>query len=171
MHDARDLDRLLILGLDGATWTVLDPFRQRGFLPNLDALLKRSAHGTLRSTIPPVTSAAWTTMMTGCRPGRHGVFDHRYFDGGTGRMRVNNASRVRVPTFWHTLSGLGRPVISLNLPVTYPPLRVKGIVVSGIDAPRRNENAEETCNSGNIQSYVPSSSQLRVSRLRLTRTS
>lgn len=135
MADAHDLDRLLILGLDGATWTVLDPFRQRGFLPNLDALLKRSAHGTLRSTIPPVTSAAWTTMMTGCRPGRHGVFDHRYFDGATGRMRVNNSSRVRVPTFWQTLSGLGRSVISLNLPVTYPPLRVKGIVVSGIDAP------------------------------------
>jgi predicted AlkP superfamily phosphohydrolase/phosphomutase len=128
-------DRLLLLGLDGATWTTLDPMRRRGLMPCLDALLARSAHGTLRSTIPPMTSAAWTTMMTGCGPARHGVFDHRYFDIGAGRMRVNHAGRVRVPTFWQLLSDAGRTVVSLNVPVTYPPPRVKGLVVAGIDAP------------------------------------
>ena len=128
-------DRLMILGLDGATWTVLDPMRRRGLMPNLDALLARSAHGTLRSTIPPVTSAAWSTMMTGCGPERHGVFDHRYYDAAAGRMKVNHARRVRVPSFFHLLSDAGRSVVSLNLPVTYPPLDVRGIVVSGMDAP------------------------------------
>ncbi len=128
-------ERLVILGLDGATWSVLDPMRERGLMPNLDALLSRSAHGTLRSCIPPVTSAAWTTMMTGCGPARHGVFDHRYYDAAAGRLKVNHAQRVRVPTFWHQLSDSGRSVISLNLPVTYPPLSVRGIVVSGMDAP------------------------------------
>src|SRR5918998_1965375 len=129
------LDRLVILGLDGATWTVLDPMRRRGLMPHLDALLARSAHGTLRSTIPPVTSAAWTTMMTGCGPARHGVFDHRYYDVPAGQMKVNHSGRVRVPTFWHLLSRAGRSVVSLNVPVTYPPLDVRGVVVSGMDAP------------------------------------
>src|SRR3954469_20921943 len=92
------LDRLVILGLDGATWTVLDPMRRRGLMPNLDALLARSASGTLRSCIPPVTKAAWTTMMTGCAPPRHGIFDHRYYDAGSGQMKVNHSARVRVPT-------------------------------------------------------------------------
>jgi len=128
-------ERLLLLGLDGATWTVLDPIRRRGLMPNLDALLSRSAHGTLRSTIPPMTSAAWTTMMTGCGPARHGVFDHRFFDMPAGRMRVNHSGRVRVPTFWSLLSQAGRTVVSLNLPVTYPPPPVNGLMVSGIDAP------------------------------------
>jgi len=128
-------ERLVILGLDGATWSVLDPMRRRGVMPNLDALLARSAHGTLRSCIPPVTSAAWTTMMTGCGPARHGVFDHRYYDVAAGRLKVNHARRVRVPTFWHQLSDAGRSVVSLNLPVTYPPLAVRGVVVSGMDAP------------------------------------
>jgi predicted AlkP superfamily phosphohydrolase/phosphomutase len=132
---ANALDRLVILGLDGATWTVLDPMRQRGLMPNLDALLARSAYGTLRSIIPPVTSAAWTTMMTGCNPARHGVFDHRYFDAAAGQMKVNHSGRVRVPTVWHLISQAGRPVVSLNLPATYPPLDVRGIVVSGMDAP------------------------------------
>jgi predicted AlkP superfamily phosphohydrolase/phosphomutase len=128
-------ERLFLLGLDGATWTVLDPMRKRGLMPCLDALLARSAHGTLRSTIPPMTSAAWTTMMTGCGPARHGVFDHRYFDIGAGRMRVNHAGRVRVPTFWNLLSQAGRTVVSLNVPVTYPPQPVRGLMVAGIDAP------------------------------------
>ncbi len=128
-------ERLVILGLDGATWSVLDPMRRRGVMPNLDALLASSAHGTLRSCIPPVTSAAWTTMMTGCDPARHGVFDHRYLDAAAGRLKVNHSRRVRVPTFWHGLSDAGRSVVSLNLPVTYPPLPVRGVVVSGMDAP------------------------------------
>jgi predicted AlkP superfamily phosphohydrolase/phosphomutase len=127
--------RLVILGLDGATWTVLDPLRRLGLMPNLDALLGRSAHGTLRSVVPPVTTAAWTSFMTGCGPARHGVFDHRYFDTASGQMKVNHSARVRVPTFWHLLSDAGRSVVSLNLPATYPPLNVRGVVVSGMDAP------------------------------------
>jgi predicted AlkP superfamily phosphohydrolase/phosphomutase len=128
-------ERLLILGLDGATWTVLDPMRRRGLMPNLDALLARSAYGTLRSTIPPVTSAAWTTMQTGCNPARHGVFDHRYYDAGAGQMKVNHSGRIRVPTLWRILSDAGRSVVSLNLPGTYPPPPARGVVVSGMDAP------------------------------------
>ena len=132
---SKTVDRLLVLGLDGATWSVLDPMRSRGLMPNLDALLAGAAHGTLRSIIPPVTTAAWTTMMTGCGPARHGVFDHRYYDAAEGRMKVNHSGRIRVPTVWHLLSGAGRSIVSLNLPGLYPPIKVNGIVVSGMDAP------------------------------------
>jgi len=128
-------ERLLILGLDGATWTVLDPLRRRGLMPNLDALLARAAHGTLRSIVPPVTTAAWTSMMTGCGPVRHGVFDHRYYDAAAGQMKVNHSARVRVPTFWHLLSEAGRSVVSLNVPGMYPAPPVRGVIVSGMDAP------------------------------------
>ena len=131
----KTVDRVLVLGLDGATWTVLDPMRQRGLMPNLDAYLARSASGTLRSIIPPVTTAAWTTMMTGCGPARHGVFDHRYYDAAEGRMKVNHSGRIRVPTVWHLLSGTGGRSSALNVPGVYPPLKVRGIVVSGMDAP------------------------------------
>jgi predicted AlkP superfamily phosphohydrolase/phosphomutase len=50
-------------------------------------------------------------------------------------MKVNHSGRVRVPTFWHQISQAGRPVVSLNVPATYPPLDVRGVVVSGMDAP------------------------------------
>ena len=128
-------DRVLILGLDGATWSVLDPMRARGAMPNLDALLARSSRGTLRSTEPPMTAAAWATMQTGCDPADHGIFDHRYFDPAAGLMRVNHSGRFRVPTLWHLLDRAGRSVVSLNLPGTYPAPKVRGVVVSGMDAP------------------------------------
>ena len=130
---SKTVDRLLVLGLDGATWSVLDPMRSRGLMPNLDALLSGAAHGTLRSIIPPVTTAAWTTMMTGCGPARHGVFDHRYYDAAEGRMKVNHSGRIRVPTVWRLLSDAGRAIVSLNVPGLYPPIKVNGIVVSGMD--------------------------------------
>jgi predicted AlkP superfamily phosphohydrolase/phosphomutase len=132
---AKIVDRLVVLGLDGATWSVLDPMRARGLMPNLDAFLAGAASGTLRSIIPPVTTAAWTTVVTGCGPARHGVFDHRYYDAAVGRMKVNHSGRIRVPTVWHLLAGSGRSIVSLNVPGLYPPLRVPGIVVSGMDAP------------------------------------
>jgi predicted AlkP superfamily phosphohydrolase/phosphomutase len=132
---SKRIERLVVLGLDGATWTVLDPMRSRGYTPNLDALLKRSAYGTSTSTIPPVTTAAWTTMMTGCNPPRHGVFDHRYYDAAAGRMKVNHSGRVRVPTLWQQLSDAGQTVVCLNLPGQYPPPGLRGVVVSGMDAP------------------------------------
>ncbi len=129
-------ERLVILGLDGATWTVLDPLRRRGLTPNLDALLSNAAHGTLRSSVPPMTAAAWATMQTGCSPIRHGIFDHRYHDAASGRMKINHSGRIRVPTTWQILAQHGRSVVSLNLPGTYPaPADVSGIVVSGMDAP------------------------------------
>ncbi len=129
------IDRLVILGLDGATWTVLDPMRRRGLMPNLDALLNCAAYGTLTSTIPPVTTAAWTTMMTGCNPPLHGVFDHRYYDAAAGRMKVNHSGRIRVPTLWHQLADAGRSVVCLNVPGLFPPPSLKGVIVSGMDAP------------------------------------
>ena len=128
-------DRILILGLDGATWSVLDPIRRRGFMPNLDALVSRSASGTLRSTEPAMTAAAWATLQTGCDPAIHGIFDHRYLDLRAGLMRVGHSGRLRVPTLWQLLDHHGKTVISLNLPGTYPAPKVRGIVVSGMDAP------------------------------------
>jgi predicted AlkP superfamily phosphohydrolase/phosphomutase len=139
---SKSIERLLVLGLDGATWTVLDPMRRRGLMPNLDRLLERSASGTLRSTIPPVTTAAWTTMMTGCNPPGHGVFDHRYFDAAAGRMKVNHSGRIRVPTLWKLLSDSGRSSICLNLPGLFPPPKLRGILVSGMDSPHLDAAAK-----------------------------
>ncbi len=131
---SKTVDRLLVLGLM-ATWSVLDPMRSRGLMPNLDALLSGAAHGTLRSIIPPVTMAAWTTMFdTRLRLRRgHGVFDHRYYDAAEGRMKVNHSPDPRA----HCMAPVQAPgdrSVLLNS-VDLSPIKVNGISVSGMDAP------------------------------------
>ncbi len=127
--------RVLFLGLDGGTMSALAPWFDRGLVPNLAALWKRSAFGALRSSDPMVTPVAWTSFSTGCTPPDHGVHDFYYIDDQDRTIRSNHAGRVRVPTLWQVLSAAGRGVVSLNLPMTYPQPRVNGIVVAGADAP------------------------------------
>ncbi len=129
------VSRVLFLGLDGGTMAVLGPWFDRGLLPNLAALWRRSASGTLRSSEPMVTPVAWTSFATGCTPPVHGIHEFYYVDAVDRTIRANHAGRVRVPTLWQVLSAAGREVVSLNLPMTYPPPRVRGLVVAGSDAP------------------------------------
>ena len=69
------------------------------------------------------------------RPPVHGIHEFYYVEAADRTIRSNHAGRVRVPTLWQILSAAGREVVSLNLPMTYPPPRVRGLVVAGSDAP------------------------------------
>jgi predicted AlkP superfamily phosphohydrolase/phosphomutase len=129
------VSRVMFLGLDGGTMAVLDPMFARGRLPHLAALWRRSAAGALRSTTPMVTPVAWTSFLTGCTPPAHGIHEFYYIDPADRTIRPNHAGRVRVPDLWQVLAAAGREVVSLGLPMTYPPPRVRGLVVAGSDAP------------------------------------
>jgi predicted AlkP superfamily phosphohydrolase/phosphomutase len=134
-HMPAPVSRVVFLGLDGGTMSVLRPGFERGWFPNLAALWRRSAHGALRSSEPMVTPVAWTSFLTGCTPATHGIHEFYYVDPNDRTIRPNHAGRVRVPNLWQVLSASGRGVVSLNLPMTYPPPRVRGVVVAGSDAP------------------------------------
>jgi predicted AlkP superfamily phosphohydrolase/phosphomutase len=127
--------RVLFLGLDGGTMSVLGPWFDRGLLPHLDALWRRSAFGTLRSSEPMVTPVAWTSFSTGCTPAAHGIHEFFYVEPSDRTIRTNHAGRVRLPTLWQILGAAGHPLVSLNLPMTYPPPHVPGLIVAGADAP------------------------------------
>lgn len=127
--------RVLFLGLDGGTMSVLSPAFERGWMPNLAALWRRAAFGTLRSSTPMVTPVAWTSFSTGCTPPVHGIHEFCHVEPTDRTVRPNHAGRVRVPTLWQILSAQGRSIVSLNLPMTYPPPSVRGLVVGGSDAP------------------------------------
>src|SRR5829696_555794 len=111
--------KLLILGLDGATFDLIRPWAAAGHLPNLARLMDEGVQANLASTLPPVTSPAWPTFMTGTNPGKHGVFDFIQPTGAN--FTLVNATRIKQPTIWQRLSQAGRRVGVLNVPVTYPP--------------------------------------------------
>ena len=127
--------KLLILGIDGATFDLIRPWAEEGKLPNLARLMQNGVHTDLLSTLPPVTSPAWPSFMTGCNPGKHGVFDFIQPSGAS--YSLVNSTRIKKPTMWQILSNMGYRVGVLNVPVTYPPQPLNGFMISGILSPKQ----------------------------------
>ncbi len=138
MERTLDLDKskMIVLGLDGATFDLIEPWAAEGKLPNFRRLMDTQAWGRLESTLPPLTAVAWTTFATGKNAGKHGLFDFvRRQADGYGVSLVRGGDR-RAPAFWQILDDLGYRVGVINVPMTYPPDRLRhGFVVSGFDAP------------------------------------
>ncbi|HUV88632.1 MAG TPA: alkaline phosphatase family protein [Anaerolineae bacterium] len=127
------MTRVLVIGIDGATFDLLRPWAEAGDLPTLARLMAEGTHGLLESTTPPVTSPAWPTFATGKNPGKHGVFD--FISPSGGQFELVNATSIRAPTLWQILSEAGRTVGVMNVPVTYPPTPVNGFIIAGLLTP------------------------------------
>ncbi len=126
---------LLVIGLDGATLDLVAPWVAAGALPHLGALMARGAWARLRSTLPPATFPAWTSLVTGTNPGRHGVLDFTERVPGSYRLRLVNRTHRRVPALWNYLAAAGRRAAVITVPATYPPEPIEGVMVSGWDSP------------------------------------
>jgi predicted AlkP superfamily phosphohydrolase/phosphomutase len=127
--------RLLIIGLDGATLDLIEPWARAGQLPNLAALIRRGSVGRLASTLPAMTLPAWSTFLTGCNPGRHGLFDFTRHVPGRYAVQFVNATHRQEPTFLRRMSDAGLRVAALGIPTTYPPEPINGVMIGGFDSP------------------------------------
>lgn len=127
--------RVLVLGVDGADWTVLDPLCRAGRLPNLAAWQRDAARAPLPSVTPPMSFPAWSSFATGLGPGAHGLFDFTQKLAGAYRIHFVNASDRAGEPFWMRATRAGRRVLCLGVPATYPPDAVDGLLVPGFDAP------------------------------------
>jgi predicted AlkP superfamily phosphohydrolase/phosphomutase len=127
--------KVLVVGLDGATFDLIKPWVEAGYLPTLRRLMAEGAHGSLRSTVPPMTGPAWTSFATGVNPGKHRLYDWIARDAGSYTFSPVTALDCAAPTIYTLLSQAGRRVCALNVPMTYPPTPVNGLLVSGLPAP------------------------------------
>jgi predicted AlkP superfamily phosphohydrolase/phosphomutase len=131
--------RAVIFGVDGLTFRVLHPLIERGDLPNFRRLKQGGCEAVLESKYPPLTPAAWMSLATGLKPAGHGVYDFWEFEeppqqGSVPKARVVTR-RKGGKAIWNILSELGKQVLVINVPVTYPPEPVNGIMVSGYMTP------------------------------------
>ena len=124
--------KVLVIGLDGATFTVLNPLMKKGYLPNLSSMIENGVHGVLQSTMPPYSAQAWASFMTGKNPGKHGLFDFRAPVMINVVRPFTNSTFIRSKTLWRLLSDAGKRVGIINVPMTYPPEEVNGFMISGI---------------------------------------
>src|SRR5512137_1264704 len=134
--------KVLIIGLDGATWTNLRPWMEQGKLPHLARLVAEGASGPLTTTIPPVSPSAWVSFATGSNPGKHGVFDFVFPRPGAYDIGVVNVHTRSAPPFWKVIEEAGGQVGLASVPITYPPLPIQGWTLCGFIVP--NEQAAYT---------------------------
>jgi predicted AlkP superfamily phosphohydrolase/phosphomutase len=131
--------RALVIGIDGATLDIISPMLERGELPNIEGLIKRGVFGKLRSVFPPVTFPAWTSFRTGKNPAKHGVFEFlRGIPYTSEEVHGISVGDIREKSLWRLLSDHGYQVGVVNVPATYPPESVNGLMVSGFGTPDLN---------------------------------
>ncbi len=126
------MKRTVLIGLDGATFHVLDRLMEAGEMPFLQALIAEGVRAPLRSTIPALTPPAWTTLMTGRNPGAHGIFDFfRRERAGSPHIRFLTSRDVGTEMIWSLANHEGCRATVLNFPLTFPAPAIDGYVVPG----------------------------------------
>jgi predicted AlkP superfamily phosphohydrolase/phosphomutase len=139
---AMNVSRIVHVGIDGGSFKVLDALAERNVMLEYRALRDEGGHAVLRSTTPWFTVPAWISWMTGVAAERHGLIywtataARDYWERGGSARRFVASSDVRYPNVFRILSNAGFRVASVNMPVTYPPPDIDGVVVSGFLAPR-----------------------------------
>ncbi|HEX6305741.1 MAG TPA: alkaline phosphatase family protein [Anaerolineales bacterium] len=127
--------KIVAIGWDGATWDLLTRWVEAGKLPSLARLMQRGVHTTLQSTPLPLSPAAWSTIVTGQNPGKHGVFD--WFERKSGEYQVEyvHTGRLRARPIWDYYTAQGKRIGIFNPPMIYPAAPVDGFMLSGMAAP------------------------------------
>ncbi len=131
-------EKIFVIGLDGATFDLIEPWAREGKLPNLAKMMKEGTYGELESTIPTNSAPAWTSFVTGTNPGKHGILHFKALGYQTKEYLMNRKSRG-CKAIWNILSEYGKKVGIINVPLTYPPEEVNGFMISGMDTPSRKK--------------------------------
>ncbi|MBD3232227.1 MAG: hypothetical protein GF315_00730 [candidate division Zixibacteria bacterium] len=130
--------KIILIGLDGATFDLLKPLINENKLPNLKKLILAGAAGKLQSTIPCTTPVAWSTVYTGKNPGGHGIFDFRESYHRDQQRTLISQDSINGAKIWQILNNHNKMTILLNLPMTYPPEPVDGLMISGMMTPSKD---------------------------------
>jgi predicted AlkP superfamily phosphohydrolase/phosphomutase len=132
--------RVVAIGLDGLPLDLIQPWIDAGELPFLKEYSKNGILGRLKTVFPPVTATAWSSINTGKNPGKHGIFEFLQRVPGEKERQAVNSTFIDGETIWDVLSRQGRRVCVVNVPVTFPPRPVNGILISGFLTPRGNRD-------------------------------
>jgi predicted AlkP superfamily phosphohydrolase/phosphomutase len=129
------MGKVVIIGLDGAPFGVIQRLAEEDILPNIKKLIEEGAFGPLMSSYLPETPIAWTSIVTGKNAGKHGVYDWGERAEGSYNIGVSLSHSCKEPPLSEIIGEEGKKVGIFNVPLTYPPKPLNGFLVSGFDTP------------------------------------
>ena len=124
--------KIVVIGLDSASWNVLMPMIEAGTLPTIGSLVANGVRGYLRSSVPPITFPAWKCYSTGKNPGKLGVYSFTGLDKGKKDLIFHTGADFKEKEIWDYLGSHGLRSCVINMPSTYPPKTINGIMISGM---------------------------------------
>lgn len=129
---------VMVIGLDGATFKLMESWIQEGKLNFISECFEKGTHGELETVYPTLSTLAWPCFYTGKNPGKLGIFGYTLIEdirNPSDKERIVNSSNVKSSSLWKILSEAGKKVGVVNIPVTYPPEPVDGFLISGFLTP------------------------------------
>jgi len=128
-------NKVLVIGMDGATFDLIDPWIEQGRLPALAVCLRKGTRSRLLSTPLSNSAQAWSSFITGKNPGKHGIYDFFETLSDSYGVRFLNASFRKGRSLWRLVNHAGKKVGVMNVPITYPAEEVNGFLIPGLDSP------------------------------------
>lgn len=136
------VNKLVLIGLDGATFDLINPWIEDGSLPNLEEISENGVKTVLQSCRPPVTSQAWKVFSTGFNPGNLGTFWWRQLNRDTYGMDYSGGrNHFDKKNMWDYLSENNFKVGVIGTPLTYPAYPLNGFYVAGGPFARDEEDS------------------------------
>lgn len=125
------MSRTVVVGLDGASWRLVEPWIEQGELPALEALRDSGTWAKSKSCYPPVTFPNWKCYSSGKNPGKFGVYWFERIDLETPEIEVMNGDSFQTAELWDYLNDAGLSTGVVNMPTMYPPREIDGPIVCG----------------------------------------
>ena len=120
--------KTIIIGLDGVPFGMIKRFAEAGVMPHTAKLISQGIFSVMHSSVPEVSSVAWSSMITGENPGQHGIFGFMDLSAASYKMKFPNFDDLKAPPFWDLWEGES---IIINVPSTYPVKAMNGVLISG----------------------------------------
>jgi predicted AlkP superfamily phosphohydrolase/phosphomutase len=122
------IPKTVMIGLDGVPFGMIKDFAEKGVMPNTADLISRGIFKKMSSSIPEVSSVAWSSIITGQNPGRHGIFGFMDLFDNSYKMKFPNFNDLKAEPFWCRWEGKS---VIINVPSTYPVREMNGVHISG----------------------------------------
>src|SRR3989338_5260805 len=123
------MTKTILIGIDGSRLDLIKKWVGEGSLPNMKKIIENSASGELRSILPgPHTAPAWVSFATGKNPGKHGI-SYMLMRKEDYELKIVSSRDVKAKALWEYMSDAGKFSCVLNVPMTYPPKPINGIIV------------------------------------------